>query len=199
MLLAVSSILIAYAIGSISSAYVVGKLLARYDMRGERDGNISAAAVYQKFGRVPFIVVVLMDIGLAICAITVARVLTNSRDVMMLAGLAAVAGHNWSVFLKFKGGLGATAMGGVLGTLMLQQLFLGLGVAVIVFLFTFKPGLSSAVALIATSTVVWIQTGFGTMALLPLGLLALMIIKRSQLTSTEKVFTRSRIIFRRGK
>jgi glycerol-3-phosphate acyltransferase PlsY len=199
MLLAVSSILIAYVIGSISSAYVVGKLLARYDMRGERDGNISAAAVYQKFGRVPFIVVVLMDIGLAICAITVARVLTNSRDVMMLAGLAAVAGHNWSVFLKFKGGLGATAMGGVLGTLMLQQLFLGLGVAAIVFLFTFKPGLSSAVALIATSTVVWIQTGFGTMALLPLGLLALMIIKRSQLTSTEKVITRSRIIFRRGK
>lgn len=199
MLFAVLSILIAYIIGSISSAYVVGKLVAKYDMRGERDGNISAAAVYQKFGLVPFILVVLMDISLAVCAVTIAKVLTDSRDVMMLAGIATVIGHNWSLFLKFKGGLGATAIGGVLGTLVLQQLLLGLGVAVIVFFITFKPGLSTVAAIIGTSTAVWIQTGFGTMVLVPLGLLALMIIKRTQLTSPERAFNKSRINLRRGK
>ena len=134
MLLATSSILIAYVIGSISSAYVVGKLVAKYDMRGERDGNISAAAVYQKFGRVPFILVVLMDIGLAVCAVTIAKVLTDSRDVMMLAGISTVAGHNWSLFLKFKGGKGVATGAGVFLAINPLVILVSFVIFVIVFL-----------------------------------------------------------------
>jgi glycerol-3-phosphate acyltransferase PlsY len=118
---------------------------------------------------------------------------------MMISGMAAVIGHNWSLFLKFKGGLGATAICGVLGTLSLQQLFLGLGVGAVILLITLRPGMSTAFCLVATSAAVFIQNGFGSMVLVPLGLLALMIIKRTQLTSTERVFDKPRIHFRRSK
>ena len=53
-----------------------------------------------------------MDIALAATAVILARAFTHSSSIGMLSGLAAMAGHNWSIFLKFKGGKGiATGLG----------------------------------------------------------------------------------------
>jgi glycerol-3-phosphate acyltransferase PlsY len=99
----------------------------------------------------------------------------------MLAGLAAMAGHNWSVYLRFKGGQGATAMGGAILAVMLVPLCFGLVAAAITSYFTHKSSISTAVGVLAISLVAFIQNGFSTFAIYPLSLFSLMLIKRLQL------------------
>ncbi|MBM4453789.1 MAG: glycerol-3-phosphate acyltransferase, partial [Chloroflexi bacterium] len=60
-----------YLIGSFPSTLIIGRVLGRQDMRTEGDGKISAAAVYRRMGRIPYAIVVLMDIGKGALAIVV--------------------------------------------------------------------------------------------------------------------------------
>jgi len=105
---------VALLLGSIPSAYIVAKLNGKVDIRDEPDGKISAAAVYRRVGLLSFIVVVAMDIGKAALAVLIAQWLKASPQWVMLAGAVAVAGHQWSMFLRFQGGRGATVIAGVL-------------------------------------------------------------------------------------
>ena len=103
---------IAYLLGSIPSAFIVAKYYGKIDIRDEPDGRISAAAVHRRVGLLPFLVVVIMDIGKAALAVLAAQWLNAEPLVVMLAGVVAIAAHQWSMYLKFQGGLGSTAMGG---------------------------------------------------------------------------------------
>ena len=105
---------IALLLGSIPSAYIVAKLFGKTDIRDEPDGKISAAAVYRRVGLLSFITVVAMDIGKAALAVLIAQWLKAPPIWVMLAGALAVAGHQWSMFMRFQGGRGATAIAGVL-------------------------------------------------------------------------------------
>ncbi|MBM3149220.1 MAG: hypothetical protein FJZ88_04210, partial [Chloroflexi bacterium] len=67
-----------YLIGSFPSTLIIGRLMGKQDMRTEGDGKISAAAVYRRMGRIPYAIVVLMDIGKGALAIVAARALTDS-------------------------------------------------------------------------------------------------------------------------
>src|SRR4030042_2340697 len=100
-------------------------------------GRISAAAVHRKLGVVPFVLVVIMDVGAGVLAVLIAKMLTESLIAVLIAGFAAVVGHNWSVFLKFKGGLGATRIWGVLVCLVWWQ-FLAVAAAVFILFLIMK-------------------------------------------------------------
>jgi glycerol-3-phosphate acyltransferase PlsY len=154
-------------------------------MRKEPDGTISAASVYYKIGALPYMLTVLMDISLGVLAVVLARSLTHSLTIAMLAGLAAMAGHNWSVFLRFKGGQGATTMAGALGAVMLIPLGFGLVAAGIVGLLTHKSGLGTAIGVLVIALVAFIDSNTGTVAAYPLSLLSLMAIKRFQLSRAD--------------
>jgi acyl phosphate:glycerol-3-phosphate acyltransferase len=108
------SIPIAYVLGSVSSAYIVARSTGKIDIRDESDGHVSAAAVYRRVGRWPFLLTVAMDIGKAALAVLIAQWFGAAAEIVMLAGVVAIAGHQWSPFLNFRGGLGATTIGGVL-------------------------------------------------------------------------------------
>ena len=172
--------MLAYLIGSISSTCIVGYLAGRFDMRNEPDGKISAVAIHKKMGFFPFVCVSLMDISLAILAVAIAGMLTGSPNIMMLAGIATVVGHNWSIFLKLKGGLGATAILGVLTAMITWQVIYGLIACAIIFLLTQKPGLSTILGIVTLSGTMSILNGIGTLALYPLVLFSLMLLKRFQ-------------------
>lgn len=171
-----------YLLGSISSAYIVGRLAGDLDMRTEGDGRISAAAVYRRLGLIPYSTVVLTDMGLGALSIFLARLLTDSLTIILLAGFAEVVGHNWSVFLRFKGGLGATAIGGVLASLVFWQFLFGLAVAGLVLLATRRPGLSTAVCIMVISSLLLILRMPTMLAIYPLVLLGLMFLKRAQVS-----------------
>lgn len=120
---------IALLLGSIPSAYIVAKLNGKVDIRDEPDGKISAAAVYRRVGMLSFITVVAMDIGKAALAVLIAQWLKASPQWVMLAGVVAVAGHQWSMFLRFQGGRGATVMAGVLVAVCTFPTLIGAAVA----------------------------------------------------------------------
>jgi acyl phosphate:glycerol-3-phosphate acyltransferase len=136
------SIPIAYLLGSISSASIIAGVFGKIDIRDEPDGRISAAAVYRRVGRLAFVTVVAMDIGKAALAVLIAQWLSADPVIVMLAGVFAIAGHQWSPFIKFQGGLGATTIGGVLVSVATFPTFVGAAVAIIATLATRKSTIS---------------------------------------------------------
>jgi len=120
---------IALLLGSTPSAYIVAKVNGKVDIRDEPDGKISAAAVYRRVGLLSFILVVAMDIGKAALAVLIAQWLKASPQWVMLAGAVAVAGHQWSMFLRFQGGRGATVIAGVLVAVCTVPTLIGAAIA----------------------------------------------------------------------
>jgi acyl phosphate:glycerol-3-phosphate acyltransferase len=185
--IALACIVLAYLIGSISSACVIAYIFGGIDMRSEPDGRVSAAEVHRKLGKIPFALTALLDILLSGSAVLLARSLTGSTTVMMIAGLAAVAGHNWSLLVKFKGGQGATAIAGVLFVLLAWQMIYILVIAALVMLFSHKSGLSSVIALGASPIVIWIQSGVSALMFFPVLLLCLMLLKKYQIARETSI------------
>lgn len=106
----------AYLIGSISFGYMAGKLLRGIDIRSYGSGNTGTTNIQRTLGTGPAVVVLLLDVGKGLAAVLLAQRLTGTPTVQMLAGVAAVAGHNWPVFYRFRGGRGiATSIGVLLG------------------------------------------------------------------------------------
>jgi len=117
------SIIICYLIGSIPFGYIFGKVLKGIDIRRYGSGNIGATNVLRNLGKLTGAVVLFLDAlkGL-ICVSLVAHFFLKMdiafrEDIYLyLLGLAAVVGHNWTIFLGFRGGKGvATTLGVLLG------------------------------------------------------------------------------------
>jgi glycerol-3-phosphate acyltransferase PlsY len=109
----ISVIIMAYLIGSIPSAYLAGRFLKGKDIREVGDKNPGAANVYRTLGPRTGIAVGAADIGKGVVAVLAAKVVMGGTGAAMVAGVAAVAGHNWSMFLGFRGGRGAASGIGV--------------------------------------------------------------------------------------
>jgi glycerol-3-phosphate acyltransferase PlsY len=105
----------AYLLGSIPFGYLIAKIW-NIDIRRYGSGNIGATNVFRVLGVYPGSAVFVLDLLKGTLAIYLARLVTSNPWLIVLAGLAAVAGHMFSVFLKFKGGRGAaTGLGILLG------------------------------------------------------------------------------------
>lgn len=103
-----------YLIGSIPSGLVVGKLKG-IDVREYGSGNIGTTNVLRTLGAKYGAIVLIADVLKGVIAVLLARYIIETPMGEMGAGFAAVAGHDWSVFLKFKGGRGvATSLGSLL-------------------------------------------------------------------------------------
>lgn len=115
--LAISAVL-AYLIGSIPVAYIFGRVLKGIDIREHGSGNMGATNVFRVMGRGPGTAVLILDIIKGIIPVTILANIFGLEDALSLVVLAvaAVAGHNWTIFLGFKGGKGmATSLGVLIG------------------------------------------------------------------------------------
>ncbi|MDI6786300.1 MAG: glycerol-3-phosphate 1-O-acyltransferase PlsY [bacterium] len=111
-----------YLLGAIPFGYLAGKLLKGIDIREYGSGNLGATNVYRTVGKITGIIVLLLDIGKGLLAVIVADsfalngLIINRELILIIAGLCAVMGHNWPLYLKFKGGKGvATSVGIFIG------------------------------------------------------------------------------------
>jgi glycerol-3-phosphate acyltransferase PlsY len=104
---------IAYLLGSIPFGLILAKLFGGTDVRKEGSGNIGATNVARVAGPLAGILTLLLDAAKGAAAVLVAgRYSNDSAMWMMIAGLAALVGHCFPIWLKFKGGKGvATAAG----------------------------------------------------------------------------------------
>ena len=109
---------LAYLIGSIPAAYLAGRLLKGTDIREEGDRNPGAGNAYRIIGPKIGLAVGVADVAKGGVAILVARGLTGSVGAEMMAGVVVIAGHNWPIFLRLRGGRGAASTVGVFMTLI---------------------------------------------------------------------------------
>lgn len=133
-MIASAALLIAgsYLVGSIPTAYLAGRWLKGLDLRRYGSGTVSASMIWEHVARWAVVPVGLFDVGKATLATWLGLLLDLGEPVAVTAGLAAVAGHNWPIFLGFTGGRGLSGFLGILaivfpwGTLwMLGFLFIG--------------------------------------------------------------------------
>ena len=125
-LMFVGVVAIGYLLGSIPFGVIISKRFAKTNLTEVGSGKIGMTNVMRAAGKKAAVLSLLLDILKGVLAVvfamlifrektdTVATVLTLNASAQILAAFAAIVGHNWSVFLKFKGGRGvATFMGGL--------------------------------------------------------------------------------------
>jgi len=134
----VAVIMIGYLLGSIPSGVLIAKRAAKVDVTGYGSGKTGATNVLRTVGRKAAALVVGLDLLKGALAVVFAGLIVGGNYLVwgefglglmtaqILAALAAMAGHNWSVFLKFHGGRGvATFFGGLIALSPVVALFGG--------------------------------------------------------------------------
>ena len=110
------SLILGYLLGSLPSGWLAGRWLKGIDLRELGSGSTGATNVLRQVGKGPALVVFLIDVGKGAAAVLLARAFGQSDWIQVLAGLTALAGHIWPVWLNFKGGKAvATGFGMFLG------------------------------------------------------------------------------------
>jgi len=140
-------IAIAYLLGSIPSAYIIGRLAKGIDIQKVGDGRIGASAAFHNVGALWGILVGFADFSKGAVAIFIAKNMAVSEPIVLSVGLAAIIGHDWSIFLHFEGGKGAATTWGVLAALMLQELLIAFSLVGVLFYFTRRSTLATAITL----------------------------------------------------
>lgn len=109
------ALLLGYLLGSIPVGFLVGRLQG-VDVRKQGSGRTGGTNVYRALGPAWGLFTGLADGAKGLVAVVLARWLFGNELAAALAGALAVFGHNWSVFLGFKGGAGGgTAAGALIG------------------------------------------------------------------------------------
>ncbi len=182
---------VAYLLGAVPSAYITAYFFSKTDLRTEGDGKISAAAVYRRAGILPFMLTVVIDVGKGALAVYISTLFSDSMYMILGAGIAAMLGHIWSIFLRLKGGLGATVMYGILAFLAFWQ-FIAAGVLGGLFmLITRKSSLSTVIIITLFAIIIITQSIVLDTVSIIVGfysfiLLLLMFLKKLQITMTTK-------------
>ena len=146
----------AYLLGSIPAAYIAGRLRKGIDIRQVGSRNMGAMNVFYRVGVVSGLLVLAVDVGTGAAAVLVARWLGVPVVVELIAGATAVIGHNFPVWLRFRGGKGGATVIGVLFFLVPWSIPVVLAVFSVLLLLTRFPTLSYGVALLCFPFVAWL-------------------------------------------
>jgi acyl phosphate:glycerol-3-phosphate acyltransferase len=154
--LIVLALLAAYLIGSFPSAYLMGRLRKGIDIRQVGSHNMGAMNTFYEVGFVPGLIVLALDIGKGATAAALARLLGVDYIIQLFAGVAAVLGHSFPPWLRFRGGKGGASIIGILAYLMPWGAPIYLAVFGLLLLITRFPTLSYGVAFVTFPIVAWL-------------------------------------------
>jgi glycerol-3-phosphate acyltransferase PlsY len=143
---AIISVVLAYLIGSISFSYLMAKWVKGVDIRDHGSGNAGATNTLRLLGKGPAVTVLLLDALKGVLAVWLTYFLVgNNPAVLALSGMLAIFGHNWPVFLRFRGGKGvATTIGVVISLVFYAGLISGI-IAILLIVITRFVSLGSLV------------------------------------------------------
>jgi len=203
MMLMIVLFLAAYLIGAIPFALLVGRSKG-VDIRQVGSGNVGATNVFRSVGKgwgiLTFACDVLKGFLPAFLFPLMWPVDQLPENAGLLYGCAAIAGHNWPVYLKFKGGKGVATSAGVLLGVAPPAVGIGLAVWIILFAITRYVSLASIGAATAIPAAAWWLYG-ATNYVLPavLTILGILIIWRHRsniqrlLNGTEHQFRKEKM------
>jgi glycerol-3-phosphate acyltransferase PlsY len=143
------SLLLAYAIGSVPFAFLITRRWGAGDLRRIGSGNLGAANVARASGVGAGLIVATLDIAKGAASVWLAARLSGNAAVPAWAGVAAIVGHIYPVWLRFKGGKGVATACGVFSVLTPLAVPPALGVFVLVVWATKYVSLGSVLASLA--------------------------------------------------
>lgn len=154
----VAGLAVSYLLGDILFAYVVGRLIYRVDVRQYGSHNLGGTNVYRTLGPVAALLVVAGDVGKGTAAVLLGGALSGGDPLFrLLCGIAVIAGHNWPLFLGFRGGRGiGTSLGVLLGLMPKAAIVPALAFVVTVAATRYVSLGSIVAALVFPPTVLWL-------------------------------------------
>ncbi|RJO62406.1 MAG: glycerol-3-phosphate acyltransferase [Dehalococcoidia bacterium] len=153
------AVLAGYLLGSFPSAYIAGRLAKGRDIRRIGGGNVGTLNTLREVGFIPGLLVFIADAAKGALAILVAKWLGVNEVVILIAGLASVAGHSWPVFLGFKGGKGGATGYGIFLALAPLAAAITFCVMLIIMLITSNARLSLTGGFITQPFFIWALGG----------------------------------------
>jgi glycerol-3-phosphate acyltransferase PlsY len=197
------TVVLGYFLGSIPSGFLMAKSRG-IDIRTIGSGNIGATNVFRALGTPAGVIVLLADalkgwtavalMANLLCQWTSPGAGPQGREwFRILAGLAAVLGHNYTCWLYFKGGKGIATSAGVLAALVPWALLIILGIWIIVFALGRYVSLASIAASAALPFATWLTGGSLTLVIITAAMAVLAIYKHKSNIQRLLQGTESRI------
>ena len=121
----IAVIIIGYLLGSLPFGVIIGRILGKTDIRTIGSGKTGMTNVMRAAGKKGAALSLVFDLGKGALGVYIAKLIFDAVDIsgypvmaiyfaQVVAALAAIAGHSWSIFLKFKGGRGVNTFLGAL-------------------------------------------------------------------------------------
>ncbi len=151
-------ILAGYLLGSIPSAYLVTRLITGKDIRHLGDGNMGAKNTAETVGLAAGLIVTIGDVGKGALAVALPTWLSAPQPIVLLAGAVAVLGHDFPIFLGFRGGQGMATLLGVFALLIPVPLLEALVVFLVALLLSRNWDLSWGTAFVSLIALLWVDT-----------------------------------------
>lgn len=164
-----------YLLGSIPSGVVLTRVMGLGDLRAIGSGNIGATNVLRTGNKTAAALTLVFDAAKGAIAVLLARFITG-EDAVQVAALAAMIGHCYPVWLKFKGGKGVATF---LGLMLALAWPVGIGCC-IVWLFAAAVTRTSSMgglAAASASTILMVALGYGYALLLGIALTILLYVR----------------------
>ena len=173
----VTAAAIAYLLGSLPVGYLLCRLWG-VDVLQQGSGRTGGTNVFRSAGALPALLTGALDIGKGALAVWLAGQMTGSPAAEVLAGAAAILGHNYSVFLRFHGGAGVGTSLGALGAIYLPA---AIGLVILLLAIIAVTRYASLGSLIVTTVMPIVLLVLAVIGILPLtyilyGLLAWILI-----------------------
>jgi len=151
-------VVISYLLGAIPFGLIISRRVAHVDIRDHGSGNVGATNVFRTLGARPGLITAILDMSKAALSVLLAVFITGSevftvggQDIhvqlaQILAAISAMVGHNWSVYIGFKGGKGVACFFGGLLVINWVVALTGIAAGIIIALTTRYVSLGSMLA-----------------------------------------------------
>ena len=150
----------AYILGSVPTAYILVRSVKGEDIRDVGSRNVGALNVYRQVGAGAGLAVLLVDTAKGVVAVAGPRLMGLDDWVLFITTPLVVAGHNWPVFLNFRGGKGAAAIFGISLVIVPWLTVITAGPSILVMLLLRNVVLGAALGFILLNILLWV-TGQG--------------------------------------
>ena len=152
----IAVLIIGYLLGSLPFGVIIGRVLGKTDVRNIGSGKTGMTNVMRAAGKKGAALSLIFDVGKGALAVYIAKLIFDAVDIsgypmmtmyfaQVVAALAAIAGHSWSVFLKFKGGRGVSTFMGALLVMFWPAAIAGGAILIIICIITRFMSLGSII------------------------------------------------------
>mgnify|MGYP001380482949 FL=1 len=159
MILKISILFISYLLGSIPTGFIFGKFLKNIDLREIGSGSTGATNVLRNVGKWPALFVFIIDVLKGFISVELAHIFLKDNYFEVMAGLIAISGHIWPIWLRGKGGKAVATGLGMFLALSFKVGFAALGIFLLI-LSKFKiVSLASIIAAFFLPILMYINVG----------------------------------------